>query len=197
MFSPSNSATTTWHLAEASGDPHGSHYYEAARLGEHHLGLGHRDGHVATHLCGEWVRWCSPPCSPKARKGVQSQSLQVLPPSTHTVCGCKPVSLVESYHNLGRLWLLLPLPTSMTPHLWAPSIVCPPLGLPVPRSCIAPTSTYSEALAFSQTPQTRDERSQPFCLSPEQDILQWTPAWQPPPPEWRPRSGRSVLAIHT
>ena len=34
MFSPGNSATTTWHLVEASGDPHGSHYHEAARLGE-------------------------------------------------------------------------------------------------------------------------------------------------------------------
>ena len=25
---------TTWYLVEASGDPHGSHYHEAARLGE-------------------------------------------------------------------------------------------------------------------------------------------------------------------
>ena len=34
MFTPGNSATTTWHLLEASGDPHGSHHHEAARLGE-------------------------------------------------------------------------------------------------------------------------------------------------------------------
>ena len=70
----------------------------------------------------------------------------------HTVCGC---SQVASWSHTSTRQTPASVTTAHSHDTTSvsASIACPPPGLP-PLGATAPTSTYSEALAFGQAPQT-------------------------------------------
>ena len=70
----------------------------------------------------------------------------------HTVCRCSQVALWSHTSTRQTLAMVTTTCSHDTTSVSA-SIACPPPGL-LPQGAAAPTSTYSEALAFSQAPQT-------------------------------------------
>ena len=70
----------------------------------------------------------------------------------HTVCGC---SQVPSWSHTSTRQTLATVTTTHSHNTTSvsASIACPPPGL-LPQEAMAPTGTYSEALTFSQAPQT-------------------------------------------
>ena len=70
----------------------------------------------------------------------------------HTVCGCSQVAS-WSHTSTRQTPATVTTTHSHDTTSVSASIACPPPGLP-PQGAAAPTSTYSEALAFSQAPQT-------------------------------------------
>ena len=71
----------------------------------------------------------------------------------HTVGGCSQVALWSHTSTRQTLAIATTARSHDTTSV-STSIACPPPGLP-PQGTAAPTSTYSEALAFGQGPQTR------------------------------------------
>ena len=70
----------------------------------------------------------------------------------HTVCGCSQVAS-WSHTSTRQTPALATITHSHDTTSVSTSIACPPPGLP-PLGATAPTSTYSEALASGQAPQT-------------------------------------------
>ena len=70
----------------------------------------------------------------------------------HTVCECSQVAL-WSHTSTRQTPATVTTARSHDTTSVSTSIACPPPGL-LPQGAAAPTSTYSEALAFSQAPQT-------------------------------------------
>ena len=70
----------------------------------------------------------------------------------HTVCGCGQVSW-WSHTSTRQTLATVTTACSHDTTSVSTSIACPPPGL-LPRGATAPTGTYSEALTFSQAPQT-------------------------------------------
>ena len=70
----------------------------------------------------------------------------------HTVCGCSQVA-PWSHTSTRQTPATVTTMCSHDTTSMSTSIACPPPGLP-PQGARAPTSTYSEALASSQAPQT-------------------------------------------
>ena len=71
----------------------------------------------------------------------------------HTVCGCSQVPL-WSHTSTRQTPATATIACSHDTTSMSASIACPPPGLP-PQGATAPTGIYSEALTFSQAPQTR------------------------------------------
>ena len=74
----------------------------------------------------------------------------------HIACGCGPV---PSWSHTSTRQTLATVTTACSHDTTSvsASIACPPPGL-LPQGATAPTGTYSEALTFSQAPQTRMRR---------------------------------------
>ena len=70
----------------------------------------------------------------------------------HIVCGCSQVAS-WSHTSTRQTPAIVTTTHSHDTTSMSTSIACPPPGLP-PQGAAAPTSTYSEALAFGQAPQT-------------------------------------------
>ena len=101
----------------------------------------------------------------------------------HTVCGCSQVAS-WSHTSTRQTPAMMTTARSHDTTSMSTSIACPPPGL-LPQGAAAPTSTYSEALAFGQAPQTHMRAVSQLPL-PRAGGIQWTPARWLPPPEWRP-----------
>ena len=101
----------------------------------------------------------------------------------HTVWGCSQVASWSHTSTRQTLAMVTTTHSHDTTSV-STSIACPPPGLLL-QGAAAPTSTHSEALAFSQAPLTpmRGVSRPPL---PRAGYPSVDPRQMPPPPEWRP-----------
>ena len=97
----------------------------------------------------------------------------------HTVCGCSQVAS-WSHTSTRQTPAMATTTHSHDTTSVSASIACPPPGLP-PQGAAAPTGTYSEALAFSQAPQTHIRGVSPLPL-PEEGYPSVDPCQMAPTP---------------
>ena len=107
----------------------------------------------------------------------------------HTVCGCGQVPS-WSHTSTRQTPATVTTARSHDTTSVSTSIMHPPPGL-LPQGAAAPMSTYSEALTFNQAPQTC-MRGVSHLPLPRVGYPSLDPTRQLPPPEGRPRSGRST-----
>ena len=111
----------------------------------------------------------------------------------HTVCGCSQIS-TWSHTSTRQTLATVTTAGSHASTSVSTLIMCPPPGL-LPQGAVAPTNTYSEALALGQAPQTR-MRGVSRPPLPRAGYPSADPCQMDPTPEWRPQSGRSAWHPH-